>query len=132
MRGRFIPDNVFSNKRILGFRKRNFFEGVALAFINFLLISQIPFVPKVRWIFTICVGIFCIALCGIGINGMSLTQAIMRYYKYRKVTKQYSYRRLTDADKEPKQIFLRGKDGEIHFTTKQSRIERAKSKLLGR
>lgn len=94
---RYNPENVMSNKRILGFKKRNFAEAIIEIFLFLVFLTFIPFVVKVRWIILIC-GAAGIALANfIGVQGNSPTQALIMFIRYRKQTNiRYSYRRFSD------------------------------------
>lgn len=109
MRGRIIPENVLQGKRILGFKPRNFAEGIVSALITALLIRQISFVNKVSLIIIICVGLAVFFLNAWGIKGQSITQVISHFIKYRKCIKQYSYRRLDNGTRKIKPIIVNGK-----------------------
>ena len=128
MRERIIPQNVLQGKRILGFKQRNFIEGVIAALIVAVLILQIPFVSKVKMIVLICCMIFVFFINAIGIKGQPLTQAITRFVTYRKYTKQYSYRRLEDARKEVKPVVVNDKVRTITETKATANIKKIVSK----
>lgn len=132
LRKRFIPHNYLQGKRILGFRKRNFFEGLAWAFVALLIIGSIPFVTKVRWILTICIGIFLVIMNGIGIRGQSYSQALINMFHYRKYLKPFTYRRLNYANKEPEPLFetVNSKQ-KVRTIRENSKLEQAK-KLIRR
>ena len=49
-----IPDNVLESKRILGFRPRNWIEGLICAGIIGFIVVNIPFVLRVKLIFLVC------------------------------------------------------------------------------
>lgn len=104
MKRRIIPHNVLQGKRIFGLRVPNLIEGVVWALIAFILISQIPFVPKVRWITTICVSLFLIVFNGLGIKGQRFSVTVMNYIIYKCFMKNASYRRM-NYDPEPDKLF---------------------------
>ena len=49
-----IPDNILDSKRIFGFRRRNWIEGLICAGMVGFIICLIPFVPRVKIIFLVC------------------------------------------------------------------------------
>ncbi len=89
----FIPANVVQSNRLLGFKKRNIAEGFGWAFLFALLVNAIPFVPKVKWILIIVVGVSIIALNAKGIHDSALSTVFISFYKYRKYMKTFHYRR---------------------------------------
>ncbi len=105
MKERYIPENVLQGKRILGFRLPNLIEGLVWALIAFIIIAQVPFVPKVRWIITGCVGLFLILVNGLGIKGQRFSQAFINWLQYRPYMIKIHYRRLNYAPDEHKQLF---------------------------
>ena len=109
MRGRYIPDNVLRGKRILGLKKRNFYEGIITALIASFIIFQIPFVPKVRWIFIVCLGITIFLVNAIGIRSLTVTELIVNYLQLRPYLKQFHYRRLTNVQKDSDPVIKDGK-----------------------
>ncbi len=92
----FIPKNVVSSNKIMGFRKRNILEGAVETGLWVFLIWNIPFTTPVRWILIIVVGLAIFGVNLIGIKGNPLSSTILNYIKYRKITKQYSYRRISE------------------------------------
>lgn len=74
-----IPDNVLESKRILGYRSRNWIEGLICAGIVGFIILQIPFVLRVKLIFLVC---FCgpiLLLNLIGIKDQSIFEIISNF-----------------------------------------------------
>ena len=72
-----IPDNILSSKRILGFRRRNWIEGLIMAFAVGALIYFIPFVTRVKIIFIVCICLPILIINLIGIRDQSFTEAIL-------------------------------------------------------
>lgn len=107
---RYIPENVFKGKRIMGFKPRNVIEGVVFAVIAAVIIAIPPFVPKVQWILIGCVGLYLIIMCAIGIDDQAPTELLKNYLMYKKYMNQYSYRRIkNDKQEAPKVISEKGK-----------------------
>ena len=128
---RIIPQNIIQGRRILGFRIRNLAEGAIDALLFAWLISGIPFVPKVRWIITICVGLFLIIVTGIGIKGLAPSQVIIKFLSYRKFIKSYSYRRPNYANKkQPDLISEENGKSVVNTIAKQKNLNRAKNFLF--
>lgn len=71
-----IPDNVLESKRIFGFRRRNWIEGLICAAIVGFIILQIPFVLRVKIIFLVCMCGPILLLNLIGIKDQSLFEVI--------------------------------------------------------
>jgi len=130
---RIIPQNIIQGRRILGFRIRNLVEGAFTALLFAILISGIPFVPKVRWIITICVGLFLIIVMGIGIKGLAPSQVIIKYLSYKKYIKTYSYRRANHANKKASEL-ISDENGKaiVNTIAKQKNLNRAKNFLFKR
>lgn len=128
MRERVIPENVLQGKRILGFKRRNFFEGIIMALIVSFLVRQIPFVEKVSWIVMICLGLFIFLVNAIGIHGQPILQVLFRFFRYRKYTRQYSYRRLENGSRESKPLIVNGK---VRTITESRTMENIK-KIIGK
>ena len=72
-----IPDNVLDSKRILGFRPRNWVEGLICAGIVGFIVVNIPFVLRVKLIFLVCLCGPILLLNLIGIKDQSVFEAIM-------------------------------------------------------
>lgn len=130
---RIIPQNIIQGRRLLGFRIRNLIEGAFAALLFAAIIAQIPFVPKVRWIITICVGLFIIIVMGIGIKGLAPTQVLFKYLTYKKYIRTYTYRRPNNASKKQSEI-IADENGKLVVTTiaKQKNLNRAKDFLFQR
>ncbi len=84
--------NFSTAGRILGFRKRNFWEGIIAAVLAGWGIHFIPFVMRVQIIVTagICISLF--VFFAIGLHGRSITEFIMLYLKFKFFKKQYHLR----------------------------------------
>jgi hypothetical protein len=87
-----IPKNIVSNKRILGFRLRNIIEGIVLFVFTALIISLIPFVPRIKIIFTVVVGFTVFLLSCLGIKDKSPSELIIDTIKYISSPKSWSLR----------------------------------------
>lgn len=71
-----IPDNILDSKRIFGFRRRNWIEGLICAGIVGFIILQIPFVIRVKLIFLVCLCGPILLLNLMGIRDQSVFEAI--------------------------------------------------------
>ena len=91
----FIPKNVVQQDKILGFRKRNLLEGVIETALWTWLMFQIPFILSVRWIMIIVIGAAILFLNFKGIKGNPISSTIFNFFKYRKIIKQYEFRRIS-------------------------------------
>lgn len=98
----FIPDNVLESKRILGFRRKNVFEGLIATVIAILIISAIPFVTRIKIIFIILVGGSILLLSSVGIKDMSLSELFIAFINNIKLQKQYHLRPIDKAGKPEK------------------------------
>lgn len=127
MKSRYIPENVLQGKRFLGFRIPNLIEGVVWALIAFIIICQIPFVKKVKWIMIICIGLFLIIANGIGIKGQRFSVTVINYFKYKPFMKRFSYRRM-NYNPEPEDLFVtekgRMKVVTVHEQTAIGKVEK--------
>ncbi len=103
-----IPDNIMSNKRILGFHKRNIVEGIIAFFIVLAIINQIPFVNKIKLIFIVVVGGSVFFLCCIGFKDKSPSELIMELVTYLKSPRVYHFRSIEYATKQRKTEFKSG------------------------
>lgn len=109
VRQRFIPENIIKGKRIMGMKPRNLIEGGIAALITALIIAIPPFVPKIRWILIICVGLYVAGLCILGIHAQAPTEFVKNYLSYRRYTKMFHYRRITNDPDYKKAISDEGK-----------------------
>ena len=84
--------NFSTANRVLGIRKRNFWEGIIFSVITGWLIHFIPFVFRVQVIVTgfVCLSLF--AFFAIGIHGRSVLEFVMLYVRYKLFKKQYHLR----------------------------------------
>ena len=128
---RIIPQNIIQGRRLFGFRIRNLAEGVIAALLFAWLVSKVPFVPKVRWIVTICVGLFLVIVMGIGIKGLAPTQVIIKFFSYKKFIKTYSYRRPNHANKKQTEL-ISDENGKkiVNTIARQRNLNRAKNFLF--
>lgn len=67
-----IPDNILESKRIFGFRRRNWVEGLISVLIVGFIICLIPFVTRVKIIFIVAICGPLLLLNLIGIKDQSL------------------------------------------------------------
>ncbi len=72
-----IPQNITSQRRILGVKLRNWIEGGIAAGIVALLIRLIPFETKVGIIFTVFIAGSVLILNLLGIKGMSISETVI-------------------------------------------------------
>lgn len=86
-----IPDNIIDSKRILTFRKRNWIEGIICVVIIGFIVWSIPFVLRVKIIFTVCIGGAVLWLSLHGIKDQSLTEGIMNFKRAKKQCGNYSF-----------------------------------------
>ena len=91
----FIPKNVVQSNKIMGFRKRNIAEGVLGAGVWVWFIWQIPFVNSVKWVLIVVVGLVILGVNLVGIKGNPISSTLFNFIRYRKVTKQFSFRRVS-------------------------------------
>lgn len=94
-----IPDNIMESKRIFGFRRRNWIEGIVCAAIVGLIILQIPFVLRVKIIFLICVCVPILGLNLMGIKDQSLFEAIINLKQSKTNSGEYHLRRCDHEEK---------------------------------
>ena len=71
-----IPDNILESKRIFGFRRRNWIEGIICAGIVGFIIVQIPFVIRVKLIFLVCLCGPILLLNLVGIRDQSIFEVV--------------------------------------------------------
>jgi len=88
-----IPDNVLDSKRILGFRPRNWVEGIICAGIVGFIVVNIPFVLRVKLIFVVCLCAPVLLLNLIGIKDQSIFEAIMNFKQASENKGEYHLRR---------------------------------------
>lgn len=88
-----IPDNVLESKRIFGFRRRNWIEGLICVVIVGFIILQIPFVLRVKIIFLICMCGPILLLNLVGIKDQSIFEAISNIKLGRENKGEYHLRR---------------------------------------
>ena len=88
-----IPDNVLESKRILGFRPRNWIEGLICAGIIGFIVVNIPFVLRVKLIFLVCLCAPVLLFNLIGIKDQSVFEAIMNFKQARDNKGEYHLRR---------------------------------------
>ena len=124
---RFIPKNVITNTKILGFKKRNLIEGAVWVVVFALLVNLIPFVTKVKIIVIVSIGLVLLVVNGFGIMGKSISATIISYIRYRYYTNRFSYRRLNNAENQKPLIDNQGK---VRVIKENSSIRFVK-KLLG-
>lgn len=92
----YIPRSIIQIGKFKGFPHMNWIEAVFFTILVQLLIIAIPFVPLIKIICCIVIGISMFYVALHGINGRSLLQiffASIRHYKRRKF---YIRRRLSD------------------------------------
>lgn len=109
LRKRIIPQNVFQGKRILGFKSRNFKEALIFTVITILIIMQIPFVTKVRWIMIICIGAAVFMANCVGIKNQAFTEFIGNMLRFQYYRKPFHYRRLNNGKAKNKPAVVNGK-----------------------
>lgn len=97
-----IPENVLESKRILGFRRKNLFEGCILTGITIAIIVSIPFVTRIKIIFIILVGGAVFVLSAVGIKDMSFSELVIAIYNNIKLQKNYHLRSIDKAGKPTK------------------------------
>lgn len=88
-----IPDNILESKRIFGFRRRNWIEGLVCAGIVGFIVIQIPFVLRVKIIFLICLCGPILLLNLIGIRDQSIFEVISNIKISRANRGEYHLRR---------------------------------------
>lgn len=88
-----IPDNILDSKRIFGFRRRNWIEGLICAGIVGFIIVQIPFVIRVKIIFLVCMCGPILLLNLVGIQDQSVFEAISNIKLARANKGEYHLRR---------------------------------------
>ena len=88
-----IPDNVLESKRILGFRPRNWIEGLICAGIIGFIVVNIPFVLRVKLIFLVCLCAPVLLFNLIGIKDQSVFEAIMNLRQANANKGEYHLRR---------------------------------------
>lgn len=126
MKERIIPKNVVQGKRIMGFHRRNLIEGALMAFTVFLIIRAFPFVPLVRRVLSIGLGIFLLVVNGLGIKGQPFSKAILHYISYKKMLVTYSYRTLGSTKEQSREVFKYDSDGIKYVKRNKSKLEKAK------
>lgn len=79
-----IPDNFIQVNRIFGFRIRNIIEAVAAFALVCLLISPIPFVPKISFLCMGVLGSVAALRVLLGERGRSITEFLIDWIIYKK------------------------------------------------
>ena len=97
-----IPENVLESKRILGFRRKNLFEGLILMGITISIIIAIPFVTRIKIIFIIIVGGAVFILSAVGIKDMSFSELVIAIYNNIRLQKVMHMRSIDKAGKPQK------------------------------
>lgn len=93
-----INANVLGFKRYGSFHLRNIIEGVFCSSIIYWIIEQIPFVPKVKIIVTICL-IAAVMLVNIkGFKNQSLSEVLINMMLEKKNDKDYHMRCINDEE----------------------------------
>lgn len=123
------PDNCLKSKRYFGFKIRNIIEGVILTLLVSLGIFQIPFVPRVKAIFIVIIGLVVLLISCNGIKNQSVTELLQNFYENSKSKKIYHLRSVKYAKKQNKFKLSNAK-----IAVKQSNAEKAfdtvKEKIL--
>lgn len=113
---RYIPENNLQGKRVIGFHVTNLIEGLIVALVVIIFINKIPFVPRVKLIIDLSVGLAITVIGGIGLHGRRYLSVLFDFFKYKPLIKQYHYRRMNySPDKE--ELFEETTDGQIKVKT---------------
>lgn len=87
-----IPDNFIQVNRFFGFRIRNIIEACVAFALVCLVISPIPFVPKISFL---CMGVLGVAAAFrvlLGERGRSITEFLIDWMIYKKKAKKLHLR----------------------------------------
>ena len=95
-----IPDNILESKRIWGFRKRNWIEGIICACIVGYIIYKISFVIRVKIILIVILFASILLINLVGIKDQSLIEGIMNFIKACKLSKKYHMRKPNEERSE--------------------------------
>lgn len=93
-----IPDNILESKRIFGFRRRNWIEGIICAGIIGFIIVQIPFVLRVKIIFLVCMCGPVLLLNLVGIRDQSIFEAMSNIRLAKSNKGEYHLRRPNEKE----------------------------------
>ena len=88
-----IPDNILDSKRIFGFRRRNWIEGLICAGVIGFIICLIPFVIRVKIIFLVCLCGPVLLLNLVGIRDQSIFEVVQNIYQSKENRGEYHLRR---------------------------------------
>ena len=126
-----IPDNILESKRILGFRKRNWIEGLICAAIFAAIIILIPFVFRVKIIFLIGICIPVILVNLIGIKDQSIFEALGNYIQAKKYKGNYHFRYCTKISSQNKNLVFNTNDDieDINASNIDKILKRGKGSL---
>lgn len=94
-----IPDNILDSKRIFGFRRKNWIEGLFCAGIIGFIIWMIPFVLRVKLIFIVCICGPILFLNLVGIKDQSLFEAATNFRQALKNSGNYHLRRPNEDER---------------------------------
>lgn len=95
-----ITDNVTGFKKYGLFNIRNAIEGAIGAGITYLIIKQIPFVPKVQIIVTLCVCATVFLINIKGIKNQSFTEVLINTIRESMEDKEYHMRCINESSKD--------------------------------
>ena len=94
-----IPDNVLESKRIFGFRRRNWIEGIICAGIVGFFIALIPFVIRVKLIFIVCLCGPVLLLNLVGIRDQSVFEVMLNIKTAKANKGEYHLRRKNEEER---------------------------------
>ncbi len=99
-----IPQNITSQRRILGVKMRNWIEGGIAAAIVAFLIRLIPFEDKVGLIFTVFIAGSVLALNLLGIKGMSISETVINLVISSRTKHKYHLRSIKNVRKRKEEV----------------------------
>lgn len=98
-----IYENILKSKRYIGFRLKNIIEGMLMASVVVFIILQIPFVPRIKIIFCIILGLTVFLLCCVGLKGLSPSELVFNIIAYIKTPRTWHLRSIKYAKRRNKQ-----------------------------
>lgn len=116
----FIPENILQSRRIMSFRRRNLIEGAISAVALGLIIYQVPFVPRVKAIITVCMCLAVFVVNLLGIKNMSISEVVSDFIYYKKHKALYHLRSINNA----KKISRNSKTGRVATAVNESGAEK--------
>jgi len=116
----YIPSNIFSAQRFLGFKRRNWIEGGISTVIVCGIIFYIPFVLRVKIIFMVVLGGATLLLNLVGYKNQSISEIIINFIHYMLLPGSIHLKDIRYVKNKTFEI----KDGKISYSVNESILEK--------